>query len=90
MARWTPQGMCFNKRMARVRISIENAFTDVLNKWAFVGYCCLQVLGSMPVAKHLHVAFFLHNCAGIFYGNLASTMFGHDLQAGLTLDLYIA
>jgi hypothetical protein len=83
-------GRAFNRKMASVRISVENAFAELLNRWRFVGVRRLHVLGSMPVAKHVHVAVMFHNLYGIFYGTLASTMFGHQLRAGLTLETFIA
>ncbi len=89
-ARRTPQGERFNAHMASVRVSVENAFAEVLNRWAYVGVKRLHKLGSMPVGKQTVVAFWLHNCYGILYGTQAASMFGNDLRAGLTLDSYVA
>ena len=89
LARKTPRGKRFNKRMAGVRVSVENAFAEVMNQWGFVSARKMQKLGSMPVAKHVACAFLLHNCHGILQGNQASCMFGHDLCAGLSLQTYI-
>ncbi len=55
-----------------------------------VGVKQLQVMGCMPVAKHLHVAVMLHNIYGVFYGSQAASMFRHQLLAGLTLHTYLA
>jgi hypothetical protein len=55
-----------------------------------VGVKRLQVMGCMPVAKHLHVAVMLHNIYSVFYGGQAAAMFGHQLRAGLTLQTYLA
>eukprot|EP00961_Rhodomonas_salina_P130106 1751967-Rhodomonas_salina.2 len=82
MAWRTQQGKRFNDAMAHVRVSVENAFADVLNKWGFVGHRHMQVHGSMQVAKHMHVAFFLHNCFGILYGNMVSRTFGQERGIG--------
>ncbi len=71
--------------MAGVLVSVKNAFAELLNRWRFIGTKCLQVLGSMPVGKHVGVAVLLHNCYGILYGTQASQMFGQELLAGLTL-----
>jgi hypothetical protein len=54
-----------------------------------VGVKRLHVMGSMPVAKHVHVAVLLHNIYGIYYGGLAASMFGHQLRAGLTLQSFL-
>ncbi len=89
-ARKTPRGERFNAQMASVRVAVENAFAEVLNRWAFAGTKRLHKLGSMPVGKHTAIAFWLHNCYGIFYGTQAAVMFGNDLRAGLTLDSYMA
>ncbi len=85
----TDAGKQYNRRMASVRISIENAFAELLNRWRFVGVKRLHVLGTMPVAKHLHVAVLLHNMYGICYGGQAANMFGQDLRAGLTLHAFL-
>ncbi len=86
----TDAGKRFNRTMASVRISIENAFAEVLNRWRFVGVKRLHVLGSMPVAKHVHVAILFHNLYGICYGSQAANMFGQSLRAGLTMGTYLA
>ncbi len=63
--------------MAGVCVSVENTFTELLGLCRFVGTKLLQVLGSMPVGKHIDVAVFLRNCYGILFGTQASCMFGH-------------
>ncbi len=83
-------GRQFNRRMASVRISIENAFAEVLNRWRFVGVKRLHVLGTMPCAKHVHVAVLFHNLYGICYGSQAANMFGQHLRAGLTMHTFLA
>eukprot|EP00961_Rhodomonas_salina_P254576 3440059-Rhodomonas_salina.1 len=81
-ARRSVRGQRFNRRMASVRISVENAFAEVLNRWQYIGVRLLQKLGSsMPVGQHNVVGFFMHNCYGILYGMQASVMFGNDLRA---------
>ncbi len=52
----SPAGCRFNLWMAGVRVSVENAFAELLGRWRFVGTKRLQVLGSMPVGKHIDVA----------------------------------
>ncbi len=73
-----------------MQVSVENTFTELLNQWRFIGTKRLQVLGSMPVGKHVGVAVLLHNCYCILYGMQASQMFGQELQAGLTLHSFLA
>ncbi len=85
----TAAGKRFNAQMASVRVSIENAFAEVLNRWRFVGVKRLQVLGTMPVAKHVAVAVMFHNMYNILYGSQAVCMFGPALRAGLTLERYV-
>ncbi len=52
MLRWaaarSAAGKAFNHSMAAVRISVENAFAELLNRWLFVGVKRLHVQGSMP------------------------------------------
>ncbi len=86
----TEAGRRYNSRMASVRIAVENAFAEVLNRWKFVGVKRLHVLGSMPVGKHVAVAVLFHNMYSIFYGSQAACMFGHELRAGLTLDTFMS
>ncbi len=85
----TAAGRRYNARMASVRISIENAFAEVLNRWKMVGVKRLHVLGTMPVGKHVAVAVMLHNMYSILYGSQAACMFGPALRAGLTLQGYV-
>ncbi len=83
-------GRRYNQRMASVHISIENAFAELLNRWRLAGVKRLHVMGSMPVAKHVHVAVLLHNLYGICYGGQAANMFGQHLRAGLTMHAFLA
>jgi hypothetical protein len=59
-------------------------------RWRFVGIKRLQVLGSMPVAKHVHVAVLFHNIYGIYYCSQAASMFSQHLLAGLNIHSFLA
>jgi len=76
-------------KMAGVRVAIENAIGEVLGQWGHVGHKKTNILGSVPLAKHVSVAVFLHNIQGILYGNLCTSMFGEGLRERLSVSGYL-
>ena len=86
----TRAGRRYNRKMARVRVSIENAIGEVLTQWGLVGHKNTNLLGAIPLAKHVSVAVFLHNVQGILYGNQCTQKFGDHLREMLSVSEYIA
>ena len=89
-AKNTQAGRVYNRYMAKARVSVENAFAGLLNKWGLIGHKRVNKLGSMPLSKHVAVAAMLHNVEGILYGNQITAMFGNHLRERLTVSSYLA
>jgi DDE superfamily endonuclease len=58
----TPEKQAFNKALAQVRISVENAFGSLHNKWTYTAFSGGLVAGLQPVAAQFTTAVLLANC----------------------------
>ena len=68
----------FNNSMAKLRISVEWTFGNVIKLFAFVDYKKNHKLLLQPIGKYYIVASFLTNCHSCFYGNQTSQYFNID------------
>lgn len=65
----------FNKRMSKLRVSVEWSFGKVSKLFAFVDFEKNQRLYMQPVAAYWQVAVLLTNCHSCLYGNQTSMYF---------------
>jgi hypothetical protein len=82
----TTAGKQFNSVMAGVHVTVENAIGELLTQWGMVGHRQTNKLGSVPLAKHVTVAAFLHNCQGTLYGNQCTGLFGPHLHDSMKYE----
>ena len=73
-----------------MHVSNEHAFSELLSQWGLVGHKRVLLLGSMPLAQHMHVAVMLSNIQVIFYGSQTELAFGGGFRESLTLQSYLA
>ena len=91
--RTTREGRVYNRIMASTRVTNEQAIGELTQSWAFIAHGQTNVLGSMPLAKHVGVAAVLHNCEGILYGNKmveAMGETGEALREQMTICSYLS
>ena len=66
----------FNKRMSKVRVSVEWGFNKLISIFAFLDYKKNQKLYLQPVGKYYKVAALLINCHTCLYGSETTSYFG--------------
>jgi len=74
-ARLQPWEKKFNRRMSKVRVSVEWMFGKVTNLWATVDFRKNLKLYKQPVGAIYLIAALLTNCHSCLYGNQAARYF---------------
>lgn len=75
-ARITANEQAFNKKMSKVRISVEWGFGKIMQYFAYLDFKKNQKVLLQPVGKYYAVACVLINCHTCLYGSLTSKYFG--------------
>ena len=75
-ARITANEQAFNKKMSKVRISVEWGFGKIMQYFAYLDFKKNQKVLLQPVGKYYAVACVLINCNTCLYGSLTSKYFG--------------
>ena len=75
-ARITANEQAFNKKMSKVRISVEWRFGKIMQYFAYLDFKKNQKGLVQPVGKYYAVACVLINCHTCLYGSLTSKYFG--------------
>jgi nuclease HARBI1 len=57
-----PQQKAFNKALSSTRITVENSFGAIHNKWTYTVFSKGLIIGLQPVAAYYSVAVLLTNC----------------------------
>jgi hypothetical protein len=68
----------FNKRMSKVRVSVEWGFGKIIQNFAFLDFRRNLKILLQPFSKYYIVASLLKNCPTCLYGSLTGTYFGVD------------
>ena len=75
-ARITANEQAFNKKMSKVRISVEWGFGKIMQYFAYLDFKKNQKVLLQPVGKYYAVACVFINCHTCLYGSLTSKYFG--------------
>lgn len=75
-ARITANEQAFNKKMSKVRISVEWGFGKVIQYFSYLDFKKNQKVLLQQVGKYYAVACVLINCHTCLYGSLTSKYFG--------------
>jgi hypothetical protein len=75
-ARITANEQAFNKKMSKVRISVEWGFGKIMQYFAYLDFKKNQKVLLQPDGKYYAVACVLINCHTCLYGSLTSKYFG--------------
>lgn len=76
----------FNKKISKVRVSVEWGFGKIIQNFAFLDFKKNLKVLLQPVGKYYLVASVLTNCHTCLYGSLTSSYFGVDPPA---LETYL-
>ena len=82
----TREQQLFNKRMSKVRVSVEWAFGKVVQYFAFLDFRKNLKVLLQPIGKYYVVGVILANCHTCLYGSTTSSFFNlppPDLQTYL-------
>jgi hypothetical protein len=77
----------FNKRMSKVRVSVEWGFGKIAQYFAFLDFKKNQKILLQPIAKYYLVGSLLTNCHTCLYGSQTSSYF--DVQPP-SLETYLS
>ena len=68
----------YNKAMSQVRLSVEWAFNDIINYFAFLDFKKNLKIGLSSIGKMYVVCALITNAHSCFYRNITSDFFGLD------------
>ena len=71
----TPAQELFNKKMSKVRESVEWAFGKVIQYFAFLDFRKNQKVLLQPIGKYYAVGVLLINCHSCLYGSVTASYF---------------
>jgi DDE superfamily endonuclease len=84
-----PAQQAFNRRLASVRIAVENSFGETQQQWTYIHFAEGLRPGFQPVAAFYTTAILLQNCCTCIHGSSPiSRRFGVPLQSVEAYLLY--